>query len=301
MNQKKSFSLTLERKKNLTGLLFVMPFIIGFILLFLSPLVESVIYTFNKLTFREVGGFDMTFVGLNNYVFAFTKDAQFTRVLVENLTGIFSKLPFIIFFSYFIAMILNQRFKGRLLVRIIFFLPVILGSSVILKMEQSDFMMSVLGSSGDSTAPTATSLLVNILTQSNIPAAFLNYIIGAIEQSASIIKESSIQILIFLSSLQSISGTLYEASNVEGATAWENFWKITFPLMLPTMLVNIVYTIIDSYNGKINGVVEYTNYMAVIGNGYGLATTMNWIYLFSICCILLIVFAVFSRKSLMME
>ncbi len=291
-------SLTLEKKRNLVGLIFVLPFIIGFLLFFLVPLGESVVYTFHKLTFSEVGGFDMTFLGFGNFVTAFTEDAQFNRILVDTLVGMLAKMPFILFFSYFIALILNQKFKGRLVARVIFFLPVIMGANVILKMEQTDFMMGVLGAAAeDGTAQTTTGVLVDVLAQASIPQQFLDYIVSGIEQSASIIKESSIQILIFLSALQAIPGNLYEASNVEGATAWESFWKITFPLMLPTLLINIVYTVIDSYSSKLNGLIEYTSNLAVVGGGYGLAAAMNWVYLLCIAVILLVAFGLLAKRA----
>ncbi|WP_327204847.1 carbohydrate ABC transporter permease [Paenibacillus sp. DMB20] len=114
------FQFTLSRKKALMGILFTLPWLIGFIFLFAVPLLQSLQYSFHSLKLGE-GGLELDFVGAGNFKHAFYVHASFNRVLTESVVGMIVNVPLIIFFSLFVATILNQKFRGRALARMIFF------------------------------------------------------------------------------------------------------------------------------------------------------------------------------------
>jgi ABC-type sugar transport system permease subunit len=99
--------------------------------------------------------------------------------------------------------------------------------------------------------------------------------------------------LIFLAGLQSISPAIYEACDIEGATSWETFWKITFPMISPMILVNGVYTIIDSFTSEANVVMVYIAGKYDLGREF--ATAMSWIY-FTVVMLVIGLVAVIARS-----
>ena len=137
--------------------------------------------------------------------------------------------------------------------------------------------------------------------QSGLPPQLVLYVIAAIDQIYDIIISSGVQILIFLAGLQTISPSLYEASNIEGATGWENFWKITFPMVSPLILVNILYSVIDNFTHPANQVMQMIRDIAFFRNEYGLSATLAWIYFLVIFVILTIVMWVISRNVFYQE
>ena len=167
--------------------------------------------------------------------------------------------------SFVIAVILNQKFKGRILCRIIFFLPVILSSGVLPGIESSNEFYNMMTDIGNSVQNSSG---VDI-------AASLQELL----QVSGVAGEVFDQIIVFLSGLQSISPSLYEAADVEGCSAWESFWKITFPMVSPLLLVNCIYTIIDFFMKNDNRVIEKINdVMYGVRMDFGVASAMSWIY-----------------------
>ena len=276
---KKRFKLSLKQKRSIGGYLFTLPLSLGFILFFLYPFIQSVLFSLSELIIKN-DGYSLNFLGFNNYNKALFVNAEFVRTLFETILKTISDVPMIIGFSFFAAILLNEKFRGRMLAREIFFLPVIYSAGVILKIEQSDYMTQLLGSASSQSAGIffSNEVMESFLMSMKLPQGFLEYIMSAINYIPKIIKSSGIQILIFLAGLQSVPSSLYEASQVEGATGWENFWKITFPLMSPLILVNIVYTIIDSFTAPDNQVIALIKKTSFQGAGYGVGTAMAWIY-----------------------
>lgn len=287
--------LSLTTKKSLTGYLFILPFIIGFILFFLYPFIQSIVFSVSELKIVP-DGYTLEFVKLKNYSNALFVNAKFNRTLIETILRMLADVPLIIFFSLFAAMLLNQEFKGRLAVRTIFFLPVIMGAGVILAMERVDYMTQILQTGQDLQGGFLSgAYLRSFLMQLKIPEGGLEYIISVVGRIPEIIRASGIQILIFLAGLQSIPPSLFEASRVEGATQWENFWFITLPLISPLILTNIVYTIIDSFTAASNDLVGLIKETAFGGAGYGVSTAMANIYFFAIAIILAISIGIISK------
>ena len=197
--------LSLRRQKALTGYLFTLPFVIGFILFFLAPFIQAIIFSLNQLKI-VAGGYELIFNKLENYRYALFTDTKFVRVFTETFLHMLLDVPAIIFFSFFAAMLLNQKFRGRLLARSIFFLPVILSSGVILGLESTDYMQTMLEQSTSAASSFLSGpMLTEFLMQLKIPREMLLYVINVVDRIPDVIRASGIQILIFLAGLQSIS------------------------------------------------------------------------------------------------
>lgn len=285
--------LGFRQRQILGGLLFTSPFIIGFVLFFLYPFVEAVIFSLNKL---ELGrdGYRLVWQGLGNYYYALQKDPDFNRTFVENIGDTLSGLPMILGFSLFAASLLNQKFKGRAVARMMLFMPVILGSGVVLKMEEMDWAAIMAGETFRANYFAGTALR-QILTMIRLPESVVNYLIDVIGRSIDIIEASGVQILVFLAGLQSIPSSVYESADVEGATGWEKFWLITFPTLSPLILTNVVYTVIDSFTSTQNDLVMLIEEVSFGGAGFGVGMAMSIIYFAFVALLLGIVYAIISR------
>lgn len=289
--------LSLEQKNRYYGLYFILPWFIGFLFLFLAPLVSSFRYGLSKLKVTDEG-FTLNFVGLDNYKEALFSHESYVRTLTESFVNIVINTPLIIIFSLFFAVILNQKFRGRVLARAIFFLPVILASGIIASIESGDLMQSVVRSANDSTGG-GLSLMKNLqltalLLDSGMNPVLVQYFTSAVSRIYEIVSQSGVQILIFLAGLQSISPSLYEAAKIEGSTGYEAFWKITFPMISPLILTNLVYTIIDSFiSDKTSQLVVETAFKSY---NFGLSAAMAWIYFAVIAFVLWITTLLVSRK-----
>lgn len=295
MKDRSRKSLSLTQQRSLLGIVFTLPFTLGFLLFFLYPFFQSIVFSISELRITPQG-FDLAYVGFRNYLHALTVHPTFVRVFFETLLRMLADVPLILVFSFFAALLLNQEFKGRWLARVIFFLPVIMGAGIILTMEQTDYMMVL--QSAPVADPTAISgeALRDFLFQMRLPEQVLNYVVAAVEQIPVIIRSSGIQILIFLAGLQSISPALFEAADVEGATKWESFWMITFPMMGPLILTNVVYSIIDSFTAAHNQLVVLIRTTAFGGAGYGVSLAMSWIYFVAILLVLAIAVRAISKN-----
>jgi ABC-type sugar transport system permease subunit len=285
--------ISLERRRNLQGMLFTLPFVVGTLVFFLRSFSQTVIYSFHDL---KVGasGFTMSFVGGDNYRHALLVDQTFIRTLVETTVRMVSDLPVIVAFSFFIAIVLNQKFKGRTLARVIFFLPVILAAEVVLRIERADYMTGLLETSENVGIMAGTGLL-SFLTHLRFPDRAIQYIVLIVERIPDIVSASGIQILIFLAGLQSIPPSLYEAADVEGSTAWESFWMITLPMMTPLILTNVVYTVIDSFVAPYNQLPVLIKDTAFRGVGFGVSAAMAVVYAAVVVAMLLVITGVLSR------
>jgi ABC-type sugar transport system permease subunit len=217
-------------------------------------MIQAVIYSFNDVNIvPEVGGLVMDNVGLDNYRFIFLQHGSFNRELIESLIDMVVYVPLIIFFSLFMAILLNRAFMGRGLVRAIFFLPVIMATSAI---DGSLEQIMALMMGGVSSVPPdvmraqqgfdAQSIAM-MLGQFGIPVQITDYIVNAIAMLHDVIRAGGVQILIFLAALQAIPPSMYEVAQIEGATGYEAFWKITIPMVSPLILTNVVYTIVDTF------------------------------------------------------
>lgn len=277
--KKQSKVAGLQRRKAISGYLFIAPFIIGFLAFMVKPLFQSLYMSFCTVEVSP-NGIHNVFKGLANYIQAFTIDTEFNRLLVEEISRMCINSLAIMVFSFFVALILNQKFKGRALVRAIFFLPVILSSGVILGVESNNALLaSVQNMVEDTTSTTSvTDAIKSILLTSGIGASAFEKVFDIVDGIYDVAIASGIQIIIFLSGLQTISTNMYEAAAIEGCTAWESLWKITFPMISSLFLVNWIYTIVDFCMRSDNQVMEKISDQMIQYINYGFASAMSWIY-----------------------
>ena len=269
----------LQKRKAIAGYLFISPFIIGFLAFMLKPFFQSLYMSFCDV---QLGSslFEPIWQGLTNYKFAFTVDPEYNRLLVEEITRMMIYSLAIMVFSFFVALILNQEFKGRALVRAVFFLPVILSSGVILGLESDNQLMATLATQIETTTSniSITDALEQVLTTAGVGTRAFEEVFEIIDNIYDVAIASGIQIIIFLSGLQTISKSMYEAADIEGCTKWESLWKITFPMISSLFLVNWIYTVIDFCMRSDNGVIEKIQKVMIDQMNYGLASAMSWIY-----------------------
>lgn len=292
---KKKKVASLDAKKSRAGWLFVLPFVIGFVLLYIPMLFQSVQFSFSEINILTNqggggGGYELEFVGWENYSKALFNDANFVRVLTSSLKQLVLDVPAIVIFSLFMAIVLNQKMVGRAVFRAIFFIPVILTTGLIDQIDQSNAVMSYMNSGGIDTGASdalnggtdiisaldVTSLLGNMAVGTELVV----YVVDVVNNIFNIVNRSGVQMLIFLAGLQSISPAIYESCTMDGATGWETFWKITFPMISPMILVNTIYTVIDSFTSKSNEVMTYINtiYEGTTRDARVLSSAMSWIY-----------------------
>ena len=303
---KKRKARNLRRRNAIAGYLFISPFIVGFLLFLVKPMIESFQMSLSKVVIaasqKEGGtGFIMERITTwkeSNYYRAFFYDPDYKNRLVDSLKNMAIQVPAIIVFSFFIALILNQEFKGRGFVRAIFFLPVILSSGVIVGLEYNNTLMSgmkdVIAESGDGFSITAS--LETILRTTGIGGKILDPVFKIIEGVYDVALASGIQIIIFISGLQTVSTSMYEAAKIEGCTAWESFWKITFPLVSSMILVNLVYTTVDFLMRTDNQVMDLITLKVNPQMEYGLSAAMAWSYFAIVAAVLGILAAIISKK-----
>lgn len=296
--------LSLKGREALSGYLFTLPFVIGFILMFLYPFLQSILFSLSELKITAEG-YELIWVGLGNYHNALFVNAEYPRLLFETGVAMFRDVPLILIFSFFAAILLNQKFKGRLIARVIFFLPVIMGADIILRMESADYMSFFLdaGLVEETAAQTVfnRSQVVGLLMYLKLPEGLLTYIVQGSERISEIIRSSGIQILIFLAGLQSIPSSLYEVAKIEGATGWESFWMVTLPLLSPLIVTNIVYSIIDFFTAPSNELVNFIQDNTFGGAGYGVSMAMSWLYFVLVGIFLLLTAGLISRKVVYMD
>lgn len=290
MKKSKNARLTIEQRTALNGHLYVLPFYIGFIFFFLTPIIKSISYVFCNVSF-DVTGVLTEFTGLENLKYIFNKDLDFKGNLVTSVTALLWKTPVILILSLLLAMIANINMPGKGVIRSVFFLPVILSSGVVLDTIREDdiagLMMrgSVVSANG---SVVSSNSLANMLEQAGLSISIVNLFINISNNIFDLLFNCGIPMLIFLSGLQGISPSLYEASSVEGATAWDNFWKITLPMIMPVALINLVYIIVDNFASTSNLVMQQV-LASVELLKLGEASAMVWVF----CVIIAVIFAVF--------
>jgi ABC-type sugar transport system permease subunit len=205
-------------------------------------------------------------------------------------------VPLIVIFSLFLAVLLNQKFVGRTAARAIFFLPVILAFGIILSLESTSLVQAVNeANAGGKVVNTLSSFeLQDMMLNAGVSEGIVNYLSDAVNRIYQIVSQSGVQILIFLAGIQTISPQLYEAAKMEGATGYEAFWKITFPMVSPLILVNVVYTIVDSFS--MNEMTDLIRDTGFKNFNFGLSSAMAWIYFLAVALILLLSTYTISKK-----
>lgn len=305
-NKARKKMVSLDKRKSRVGWLFVLPFIIGFVLIYLPIVKDSIWLTFNRTKTLNGGGIEYVFVGLQNYQSAFVGgDGGFVQSLVSGLMELVFDVPAILLFSLFMAVLLNQKMAGRGAFRAIFFLPVILSTGIMTAFvdQNSYFEAGMDDGSGSSTSQEIVSSmdLQMLFSSMKMGQDLVEYVTKVINNIYDIVNRSGVQMLIFLAGLQSISPSIYEACKIDGATGWETFWKITFPMISPMILVNAVYTVIDAFTSESTTVMTYIQNVksgsVLIDEGLtadAVSTAMSWIYFLIVILIIAAVAGIIS-------
>ena len=296
---KKRKIASLDKRKARAGWFFVLPFLIGFVCVYLPIVIDSIWLAFNEMTLLS-DGYVLTFVGLENFEYAFTNDPAFVERLISGLGELVFEVPAILLFSLFMAVLLNQKMAGRAAFRAIFFLPVVLSTGIMETIEMSNSLGSSLGSDasiddgsgGGSTGIVSALDVEELFANMKVGQELVVYVVDIINNIYSIVNRSGVQMLIFLAGLQSISPAIYEACKIDGATGWETFWKITFPMISPMILVNAVYTIIDAFTTESNTVMSYIASINI--DSKVRASAMAWTYFLIVVAILAAVAGIMS-------
>lgn len=282
--------MTKRKRNTLIGYSFLSIWIIGFFLFTLYPVILSGIISLSKLE-MGISGIKYTFSGLKFFKYAFQTDAQFLPKLLESLAFICYAAPIIVIIALLLALMLKGEFKGRIIFRVIFFMPVVIMSGPIIS--------ELLGKYSVDFSEASPALFAFI---DALPQIFRSPCMFVMENLVTVLWYSGIQILILLVAIQRISPELYEAASIDGASGWEKFWKITLPYTIPTLLVCALYTVIELANDSTNAVNRYIAQKMFdhkLGY-YSYSTAMAWIYTAVIIIILLFIFGVlkfFQRKE----
>ena len=282
--QKSKKHLSLKDQHAKWAWVFLAPWLIGILVFFVWPMAQSVIYSFSRLSITA-DGFQLDPVGLDNYTHLFTKDTFFLPNLTQALGEVVPSVLMITAFSLFIAVILKEKFIGRSAARTVFFFPVMIASGVIITILKEQVMMSV--STSDDTAAYLFQApnLVETFAAFGLPEFVLTSITDIVNGFFDLTWKSGVQMLLLLSAINNIPQSFYEAAVLDGAGAWVKFWKITFPAITPSLLVVIIYTIIDSFLDYDNLVMSMIrNYYQ--NNNYTYSATIGVIYF---VCILALV------------
>lgn len=278
-SQKKKLA-GLQKRKAIAGYLFISPFILGFLVFMVKPLVQSLYMSFCDVQLGA-GSFNPVWKGIFNYNYAFRVDADYARLLTEEITRMAVYSLAIMVFSFFVALVLNGKFKGRALVRSVFFLPVILASGVMLKLDSENALMAAVAQTVEVNAGGTTGItdaIQEILRTAGVGVRAFEKLFEIMDNIYDVAISSGIQIIIFLSGLQTISTSMYEAAAIEGCTKWESLWKITFPMVSSLFLVNWIYTVVDFCMRSDNEIIEKITNLMNINLNYGLASAMSWAY-----------------------
>ncbi len=278
----------LVTRREMKGYIFLLPWLIGFALFFIVPLVTSVMYSFHdvKVTAK---GLKMTYIVWDNYRFIFQEDTLFIEQLTQFFTDAVLRLAVILVFSLIIAMMLNNPIRGKGIFRTIFFLPIIVVSGPVLER---------LVSEGAATVPLIETYGVSGIVETLLPQSLARPLSGLFSQLILVLWYSGVPILIYMTGLQKIDTSLYEASMIDGANGWISFWKITLPALRPMVVINGVYTLVFLATAGINEVIATINsrmFSSALDGGYGKASAMAWVY--ALClAVVLGVFVLISKE-----
>ncbi len=273
--------LSLERKKSLFGYIFVSPVILGLALIYIPSLVQSIQYSFSENAGRY--GEKNVYVGWQNYHDALFVESDFLKTVYSSTIALLPQIFIILIFAFFMANILNQNFRGRSVARVIFFIPVVLSTGIVtyfdnLSSLQDQYQQGEKLDVGAGVAGFNTMEIEAMVLSALGNSSLATIVSGAIGGLYSVITSSGVQMLIFLSGLQSISINMYEAAKVEGATGWEVFWKISFPMISPLILVNLLYTVIDLFTSMDNSTISFIAKYYENVSTYSVASAFSWMY-----------------------
>lgn len=296
LSLKRLFGSTIEARWDSVGYLFILPWLIGVSIFFIYPMSQAVLYMFNTVEI-EAGSLVQTFARWENFNRVFLVDADNTRIIVESLQSTFVSAILIVAFSLIIAVIINKPFRGRAFCRALLALPILVSSGVLMQVFKEDmFRYSIEASNIASQG----ALFENLLNKIGLAWEQIWTISGLVKQILDLIWQSGIQILLFVAGMQAIPKSYMEVCRVEGATPWQSFWHVTFPLITPFLILNFVYAVIDNFTIYSNPVIiKISQYFQ--GIEYSFATVLSMVYFLIALIIVGIIIALLSKRVFYME
>ena len=264
----------IESLRSRYGYTFIAHWTLGLILFFVVPTISSLVYSFSRIFILDTG-FDLEFLGLGNFKEILFENPDYLTNIRDAVGSMFYSLPIVVALSLILAVLLNQKFPGRTLFRIVFFLPVVIASSVIVRMLSDPTVNAQifnLSSDGQGVINYET-----ILGNLNLPAQISDTLIFILSNAVSLAWSCGVQTILFLAGLQSIPASLYEVSKIEGANKWEEFWKITIPMLRHVISLVIIYTMISLFTAADNSIMSAAMRL-MSATDYGVASAMLWFY-----------------------
>ena len=288
---KKYARMSLDRRRGVWGVVFLLPWLTGLILFFLGPLIETILYSFSQVSV-SLDGIERTWLGLDNFRHAFTVDPFFNEYLIRLAWPSLAIVAIVVIFSLLAAMLINGKYPGRGIVRAIFFIPIIMGANIATAVIVGDDLVTQATATETSFGGFgyASAFFITTLMATGLPAELTGFVVQAITGIFQVLAQAGVPILIFLAGLQSIPASLYEVADIEGCTMYESFWKVTLPMVSPMILLSTVYTVVDLFaRHSIAGggpFLQRIRQIGFVGHDYGLASAMVVIYI--LACMLVI-------------
>lgn len=266
----------IESLKSQYGVMFISHWVIGMLLFFIFPILQSVYYSFTSLEINE-NGMSTHFEKLSNYYNILVTDPEYLDNLLASFSSMLLSLPFILIVSMVMALLLNGKYKGRIFFRGLYFLPVIFASGAVLELFLKAGSINATSSAVSSSVAFDMINFGDVLKGLNLPSTVEKYISSALSNIFLLIWQSGIQTLLLIAGLQTIPDLLYEVAKVEGATKWEEFWFVTLPMLMRTVFLVVIFTAIELVSSANNDIMlkayEQFNLME-----YGVGSAMLWFY-----------------------
>ena len=285
-------------KRKLNGFLYTLPWLVGFVMFFAVPIINTIIYSFSNVGVKDSGGMTLTPAGVSNYISLFTEQVTsdshtFLQLFTDENVSLFINAPIIVIFSLFLAILANMNFKGRGFVRVIFFLPIVLGLDVITEMitVSTGGDLVALRGSGVFSQGMAARLLMRY---TSLEKDLILTVTSFVDNIFNLMSQAGVQTLLYLAGLQSISPSLYEVAKIEGATAYETFWKVTIPMIGNISVFVVVYTIVEIFLSS--PIAEEVYRFAFQKSKIGVGSALSVVYMLNVLLILLLVLLI-SRKA----
>ena len=304
---KKKYSFSLAKKQGVMGFVYLLPWLIGFGLFFVRPLISTISYAFSTVEL-SLGEINLTFIGLENFRHIFTVDPVFNRLILTLAYPALIMVAIVVIFSLLAAILIDGKYPGRSIIRTVFFIPIIMGANIATSAlvgqdaATTEVMADGFGDIGGFASNTSL-FFMQTLRNIGLPTAMTDYVTQAISGIFGVLANSGVPVLIFLAGLQAIPPSLYEVAKIEGANSYESFWKVTLPMISPMILLSTVYTIIDlftrhtaSIDGATVGFFSRVESIAFGGTGdFGVASAMVLVYIVACLVVIGVVSFVISK------
>lgn len=288
-----SINITIESLKSRYGRMFVLLWEIGIVLFVLIPVIQSISYSFSDITVGDKG-LELGFAAFKNYIYVLKTDPYYLNYLLEAIGEILYSLPSIVVISIIIGIILNGKFRGRLFFRSMYFLPVIIAAGGVLEWILICTEPSLANAGVASSESNNMIDVSEVMVILGLSGPLVDFFQTAISQIFNLVWQSGIQIVLVIAGMQSIPDSLYEVSKVEGASKWEEFWFITFPMLSRITILVIIFTMVELVTKKTNAVMSYV-YSLMSTLNYDESSAMLWLYLFFSSAVMGIVILIFNR------